>query len=419
MKYIGILFFVFILINTINAQTIGYWKLNESSGSNVSDVSGNGNDGYADAACPIVNGFMGSARMVPDSRSRHGINVPYSPSLNIYGPFTLECFVKLDNYESNGIVFIRKEGNYGLGIGSYGSTGYLQLFIDPFVLQTDERLPLNKWTHIAATWDGYEAKLYIDYRLVKSQAYQASLNPGANDLWFASTGNDIQPTTQTFIDEIRISKGALSPGEFITGAETKNETDQVNTGELSIRQTQPDNSDNNQQQQNNDNISDNADQNNDSQQQTGADYSSSEPINTQEDNVNDLSEQPVWGPVGFDFVLYYYLPDIGVYYYVPKRLFFYFAGGRWTGSLRLPRRYRNYDLYSGYKAVINEQKPYMHDQVYRDKYNSYKNHHVQQSIRDSHDSKYFVIKNHPEHNNFVKQQVNSNSPVGNKAPKTR
>ncbi len=44
--------------------------------------------------------------------------------------------------------------------------------------------------------------------------------------------------------------------------------------------------------------------------------------------------------------------------------------------------------------------------MYREKYASYKGRHDQEVIRDSHDSRYFVNKNHPEHKNSVKQQHN-------------
>jgi hypothetical protein len=127
----------------------------------------------------------------------------------------------------------------------------------------------------------------------------------------------------------------------------------------------------------------------------------------------NISSQPIWGPVGYDDAEYYYLPDIDVYYYVPQHLFFFQSGDRWISSSRLPSRYHNYNLYNGYKVVINADKPYMHDQDYRQKYSSYKNRHDQQPIRDSRDSKYYVIKNHPEHNNWVKQQGHS-SKQGNK-----
>lgn len=122
----------------------------------------------------------------------------------------------------------------------------------------------------------------------------------------------------------------------------------------------------------------------------------------------NINSQPAWGPTGYDEVQYYYLPDIDAYYYVPQHRFIYQIRGRWITSSNLPARYRNYDLYSGHKIVINENRPYLRDKVYREKYSSYKNRHDQQPIRDSHDSKYFVNKNHPEHNNWVKQQKQDN-----------
>ncbi len=116
-------------------------------------------------------------------------------------------------------------------------------------------------------------------------------------------------------------------------------------------------------------------------------------------NVN-IATQPVWGPVGYDHVEYYYLPDIDVYYNVAKRQYIYMQYGRWRFASTLPARYHDYDLYSGYKVVINEPAPYRHDRTYRAKYAGYKGNHSQEVIRNSHDSKYFVNKDHPQHNQW-------------------
>ena len=124
-------------------------------------------------------------------------------------------------------------------------------------------------------------------------------------------------------------------------------------------------------------------------------------------NVN-VGSQPVWGPTGYDHVEYYYLPDIEAYYNVPQQRFFYNEGGRWVGRSHLPRRYRDYDFYNSYKVVVNDRAPYLNHKMYRDQYSSFKGRHDQQPIRDSRDSRYFVIKNHPEHNNWVKQQRQDN-----------
>ena len=125
-------------------------------------------------------------------------------------------------------------------------------------------------------------------------------------------------------------------------------------------------------------------------------------------NLN-LDSQPAWGPTGYDYVGYYYLPDIDIYYNVPQHRFYYNERGLWIGRSSLPSRYRNYDLYNSYKVVVNEKQPWRNHESYREKYSSYRDRHDQQPIRDSRDSKYFVNRNHPEHNNWVKQQRNENN----------
>src|SRR5262249_32285791 len=67
----------------------------------------------------------------------------------------------------------------------------------------------------------------------------------------------------------------------------------------------------------------------------------------------NIGDQPAWRPAGYDYVEYYYLPDIETYYYVPRHQFVYLSNGRWVFSASLPVWYRDYDLYSGYKVVVN------------------------------------------------------------------
>jgi hypothetical protein len=55
------------------------------------------------------------------------------------------------------------------------------------------------------------------------------------------------------------------------------------------------------------------------------------------------------GTVGYDYVEYYYLPDIETYYYVPKHQFVYLSNGKWIFATSLPSRYSSYNLYSDIK----------------------------------------------------------------------
>ncbi|MGI4021029.1 MAG: hypothetical protein ACRYFA_05945 [Janthinobacterium lividum] len=89
-------------------------------------------------------------------------------------------------------------------------------------------------------------------------------------------------------------------------------------------------------------------------------------------NIN-VGSQPAWGPSGYNHVDYYYLPDIESYYDVSTGQYIYQDGGRWIFANNLPSRYRGYDLYSGYKVVVNRPKPYLNFNRDRTNYGRYKN----------------------------------------------
>ena len=83
------------------------------------------------------------------------------------------------------------------------------------------------------------------------------------------------------------------------------------------------------------------------------------------------SPPPVWGPVGYDEVEYYYLPDIEVYYDIRQGQYIYFGSGKWVRSRYLPSHCRNYDLYHGYKVVLTDyhgHSPYSHFHDHKVKY---------------------------------------------------
>jgi len=105
-------------------------------------------------------------------------------------------------------------------------------------------------------------------------------------------------------------------------------------------------------------------------------------------NAN-IGNQPLWGPAGYDYVQFYYLPDLDMYYDVQARQFVYPDRGRWVYTTALPVNCRNYDLYGGYKVVINDQRPFMRHDAYRNQYRRFKNYHNRQVIiRNNHDRRY-------------------------------
>ena len=85
----------------------------------------------------------------------------------------------------------------------------------------------------------------------------------------------------------------------------------------------------------------------------------------------NLGTPPQWGPIGYSQARYYYLPDVEAYYDVQSSMFIYMSGGAWVHRAYLPERYRDYDLYGGYKVVMNGyrgNRPYENFNDYRTRY---------------------------------------------------
>lgn len=85
----------------------------------------------------------------------------------------------------------------------------------------------------------------------------------------------------------------------------------------------------------------------------------------------NIGSPPQWGPADYMEVRYYYLPDVEAYYDVQTSVFIYYSYGSWIRRSTLPRRYRDYDLYHGYKVVMPDYRgeaPYSNFKDYKQRY---------------------------------------------------
>lgn len=120
----------------------------------------------------------------------------------------------------------------------------------------------------------------------------------------------------------------------------------------------------------------------------------SAPAQMQLGGGTNTASQPLWGPVGYDYVDYYYLPELEIYFDVVQKKFYHLEDGQWKRTSDLPARFREYDIYQLYKVVVNDWQPFNKHQWYKDRYASFRGHRPQQTIRDSRDARYFVVKSY-------------------------
>ncbi|MDR2917068.1 MAG: hypothetical protein LBV74_19930 [Tannerella sp.] len=95
----------------------------------------------------------------------------------------------------------------------------------------------------------------------------------------------------------------------------------------------------------------------------------------------NIDLQPAWGPSGYNYAEFYYIPEINVYYDVVNQLFYYPNRGRWISSIFLLVAYSYYDFYSLYKVVLNGvHRPWKHNRRHVNMYSGYRYNYVQVPI---------------------------------------
>ena len=205
---------------------IGYWKLDEGSGSTAYDSSGNSNTGtlYGGMATSTVDdsgwksGKYGSALSFDGTDDR--IIVPNTTSLQQpTTAITLEAWIKADTFTAVEEEIISKS------IGSYYYKIYLatngKFVLDLNIVGTRRllvstlTLSAATWYHVVGTYDGTTRAIYINGVLDTSNAlYTGALTSNTDDL---SIGGRLPWTDYGFdglIDEVRIYNYARSADEI-------------------------------------------------------------------------------------------------------------------------------------------------------------------------------------------------------------
>lgn len=98
---------------------------------------------------------------------------------------------------------------------------------------------------------------------------------------------------------------------------------------------------------------------------------------------------------------YYYYPDIDMYYSIAAQQYVYLDGGRWLFSNAIPYMYRGYNFNEIRRININEARPWLHADVYRDRYAYHENYNRYNNSYDrnvyAHENTYRPAPRYEEH----------------------
>ncbi|MFZ2148636.1 MAG: LamG-like jellyroll fold domain-containing protein, partial [Sedimentisphaerales bacterium] len=217
-----------VLTSVAKADLVGWWRFNEGSGDTASDSSGNGHDGTLNGNPEWAigpPGFGGAIAFHPDKCT--GIDCGIFDPTNGTGQFTVALWAFWDGtgtYQH----FITKSAAWGadtmmfqfelwgahtdasytdrVGV-SYEPAGSVAFFI----------MPKNEWVHLALTFDGTNAVIYLN-GVDEEGPKPFSIGPDVDaqvEIGYTSTRpSGIDRTFEGSLDEVRIYDYALTGAEI-------------------------------------------------------------------------------------------------------------------------------------------------------------------------------------------------------------
>jgi Concanavalin A-like lectin/glucanases superfamily len=204
---------------------VGYWRLDETSGTTATDSAGSRNGTYTNGVTLGQTGAMSAAanKAASFDGTDDRVVTPYAAALNP-SQFTVEAWAKpssggayrtlvAETYEIGGVY---------RGMGMYVSpSNTWRAYLNNGAGQTVLNGPtvrFGEWTHVAWSYDGTTLKMYINGTLVASAAGSFSANTSAPlslGMWSSDNSTWYDPFSG-LIDDVSLYSSALTAAKIRT-----------------------------------------------------------------------------------------------------------------------------------------------------------------------------------------------------------
>jgi hypothetical protein len=212
---------IFVFIQTSNAANIvGMWLMDEGNGEKIKDSSGKNHAGDFFGKPEWTNGKFGKGIKLHGSPDHIEISDPD----NSLAPkhITMVAWVNMDNVSGSHSILEQYDWVAGLGTHCFRTVEANVTFtpvwgVDSIVCQGGV-LKAGQWMHVAATYDGKDAKVWVNGEMVATgtDPQKRDLIPSNKTLSIGVRGDtkDIHWMLGTF-DEIAIFDEALKENEIM------------------------------------------------------------------------------------------------------------------------------------------------------------------------------------------------------------
>jgi hypothetical protein len=203
------------------AGLVSWW----AGENDAADIAG-ANQGTLYGGVSFAAGEVGQAFVLGGGSH---VRIPDSASLHFTNGLTIEAWV-FPTAHGTYHEIVSKWNAAGSGAKSYDlslapdGTAYLDVCADgndgfATTVQSITSLPLNQWTHVAATFDGAAVSIFINGSLERQLAYAHQIFPGLGDLGIGGTVGGVPNGQAAFtfagmLDEVSLYSRGLSQGEI-------------------------------------------------------------------------------------------------------------------------------------------------------------------------------------------------------------
>lgn len=195
---------------------VAAYSFDEGTGTTAGDSSGNGNTGTIANATWAAAGKYGKALSFNGTNAR--VSIPSSASLNLTTGMTLEAWVNPSVsraswgdiiWKADALYFLEGTSTNG-GRPAGGAKNASGTWTDAY---GPSALPVNTWTHLAATYDGSFVRLYVNGIQVTATARTGNLLSSTQPLFIG--GNTLYGYYFAgMIDDVRVYNRALTQTEI-------------------------------------------------------------------------------------------------------------------------------------------------------------------------------------------------------------
>ena len=206
----------------LTKKEMGYWSMdtNTVSGNSLTDLSYFSNSGTLINTPVTTEGKVNEA--LDFSPNNKYVEIDTSNSLNIEINITLSAWIKRtgNNASQQKQVIIGRDSDWRFGVNNSGQLEfYSPHFADSSftggLIQADiaDSIPLNEWKFVTFTYDGREAKLYINAVEIAGKQANGVIGTSTSKIYIGSLNAD----TGSFygiIDEVKIFNYALNHKEI-------------------------------------------------------------------------------------------------------------------------------------------------------------------------------------------------------------